>query len=85
MKVRNHKQSVLRLNQGVRQGVFLVAIGTLLAVGFNGFRSSGLPWIGRWTASSLSPYHLQGLEEISLEEAYSLYRRGMKVQSMLKP
>ena len=79
MKIRNHKQSVLQLRRGIRQGVFLLTIGTLIAVGFNGFRSSGLPWIGRWSVSSLSAYHLQGPEEISLEETCSLYQQGNAV------
>lgn len=79
MKVRNHKQSFLRLRQGIRQGVLLLTIGTLLTVGFNEFRSSGIPWNGRWPASSVSAYHLQDLEEISLEETYSLYQQSNAV------
>ncbi len=79
MKTLHPKDRILRLRHGIRQGIFLVALGALLAAGFNGIRLSGLPWIGRWSASSVSAYQLQGLQEISLEEAYSLYRRGRAV------
>jgi rhodanese-related sulfurtransferase len=79
VKVCTQQQSGLRLKQGIRQGVFLLTIATLLAGGVNGFRSAGLPWIGNWSASSVSAYHLQGLEEISLEETCSLYQQGNAV------
>lgn len=79
MKALTPKTSILRLRHGIWQGVFLICLGALIAAGFNGIRSSGLPWIGRWSASSVSAYHLQGLQEISLEEVCSLYRQGNAV------
>ena len=79
MKVLNFKTSILRLRHGIWQGVFMVCLGALLAAGFNGIRPSGLPWIGEWSASEISAYQLQGLQEISFEEACSLYRQGNAV------
>lgn len=76
VKVLDFKTSILRLSQAIRQGIFLVAIGTVMAVGFNAIRSSGLPWMGAWSSASLAAAQLQGLEEISLEEAWSSYQAG---------
>jgi rhodanese-related sulfurtransferase len=76
MKVRKPKTGTLSIRRAIWQGLFLVCLGAFIAAGFNGIRSSGLPWIGQWSASSVSAYHLQDLQEISLQEACSLYRQG---------
>ena len=76
VKVLDFKTSILRLSQAIRQGVFLVCLGALLAAGFNGIRPGGLPWIGQWSPSSLVASDLQGVEEILLAEAWSCYQAG---------
>jgi rhodanese-related sulfurtransferase len=73
-KVRNPKTSALRLRQGIRQGIFLVCLGALLAAGFNAIRPTGLPWIGGWSPASIAASRLRGLEEIPLQEAWSSYQ-----------
>ncbi|OGP53414.1 MAG: hypothetical protein A2Y65_06855 [Deltaproteobacteria bacterium RBG_13_52_11] len=75
----NSKAIILRLRIGVLQGALLIVLGVILGAGFNVVRSTGLPWIERWSVSSVSASHLKGLQEISLEEAYSLYRQGNTV------
>jgi rhodanese-related sulfurtransferase len=73
VKVLDFKTSILRLSQAIRQGVFLVCLGALLAAGFNGIRPGGLPWIGQWSPSSVTASYLQDLQGISLAEAWSLF------------
>jgi len=72
----NPKASILRIREGIRQGVLLVALGVLIGAGFNGVRPSGLPWVGAWSPSLITSQYLQGLREITVEEAWSLHKTG---------
>jgi len=62
------------MKQGIWQGVFLVCLAAFLAAGFNAIRATGLPWKDQWSPASLAAAQRQGLEEIPLAEAWSLYR-----------
>jgi rhodanese-related sulfurtransferase len=75
-KKRIRKTGTWRLSQAIWQGVALVCLGTLLAAGFNAVRTNGLAWKGAWSPASLAASQLQGLEEISLNEAWSLSQAG---------
>jgi rhodanese-related sulfurtransferase len=70
------KDSILRLRHGIRQGIFLVCLGAILAAGFNTIRSSQFPWVGQWSPRTVVAAYLNGLEEIPLKEALSLYQKG---------
>jgi rhodanese-related sulfurtransferase len=70
------KTSLLRLRQGIWQGIFLICLGALIAAGFNAIRSTGIPWTGAWSSASLAASQRQGLGEIPLTEAWSLYQGG---------
>jgi rhodanese-related sulfurtransferase len=76
MKNRNPRAGTVRLRQAMWQGVFVVCLGAFLAAGFNAVRTSGLPWRGGWSPVSTAASQLRGLEEISLEEAWSCYHGG---------
>lgn len=75
-KKRNRKTGAWRLSQAIWQGIFLVCLGALLATGFNAVRPGGLAWRGAWSPASLAASQLQGLEEIPLQEAWSLSQAG---------
>jgi len=64
------------LRQGIRQGILLVALGTALGITWRELAPDPLPWIGFWTPSAVAGRHLQGLEEVSLGEAWSLHHAG---------
>jgi rhodanese-related sulfurtransferase len=51
----------------------LVCLAAFLAAGVNAIRAAGLPWTGNWSPASLAASQRQGLEEIPLVEAWSLY------------
>jgi rhodanese-related sulfurtransferase len=70
------KAGISRLRQGIWQGVFLACLGALLAAGSNTIRSSGLPWNGQWSPSTVAASNLQGLQAIPLKEAWSLFQEG---------
>lgn len=74
MKVLNPQKGILRINQAIWQGIFLVCLGAFIAAGFNAIRPSGLPWMGGWSPASIAATRLQGVEAISLEEAWSFYQ-----------
>lgn len=71
---RTPPEGILRIRQGICQGIVLICLGAVIGAGFNGIRPSGLPWIGQWSSSSLAASDLQGVEEIPLAEAWSLYQ-----------
>jgi len=75
-KNRKPRTGTLRLSRTIWQGIFLVCLGALLAAGFNSIRSTGLPWTGAWSPASLAASQRQGLEEIPLQEAWSLSQTG---------
>lgn len=74
VKVLDFKTSILRLRQGIWQGLFLVCLGAFLAAGFNAIRPQGLSWTGAWSPASLAASQLREVEEIPLAEAWSLYQ-----------
>lgn len=74
MKNRKPRTAALRLSQAIWQGIFLVCLGALIGAGFNAVRPTGLPWTGAWSPTSLAASQRQGLEEIPLGEARSLYQ-----------
>jgi rhodanese-related sulfurtransferase len=76
MKARKPKRGILTIRRAIWQGVFLVCLSALLAAGFNAVRTTGLAWTGAWSPASLAASKLQGLEEIPLGEAWSLYQAG---------
>ncbi len=65
-----------RLRSGLLQAAGLLLVGSLLGGGINAIRPAGLPWSGSWNPEAVSARHLQGLPEISLEEAWRLYQEG---------
>jgi len=75
-KNRKPKTVTWRLSRAIWQGFFLVCLGGLIGAGFNGIRSASLPWTGASTPASLAASQRQGLEEIPLGEAWSLYQAG---------
>jgi rhodanese-related sulfurtransferase len=68
--------SVLRVRRGIWQGVCLGVFAAILAAGFNAVRSSGLPWVGQWSPTTAAAANLQGVEAITLQEAWSCYQEG---------
>jgi rhodanese-related sulfurtransferase len=76
MKNRKPRTGAWRLSRAIWQGIFLVCLGALLATGFNAVRTTGLAWRGTWSPVSLAVSQRQGLEEISLQEAWSLSQEG---------
>jgi len=76
VKVLNPKKNILRINQAIWQGVFLVCLGALIAAGFNAIRPQGLSWTGEWSPAFLAASQRQGLEEIPLQEAWASYQAG---------
>jgi rhodanese-related sulfurtransferase len=68
--------SVLRFRRGIWQGICLGVLAAILAVGFNSIRLSGIPWVGQWPAASAAAAKLQGVEAITLQEAWSHYQEG---------
>ena len=74
IKKRNQRVGTRNIRQAVRQGVLLVCLAAFLAAGFNTIRANGLSWKGEWSSPSLAAAQRQGLEEISLTEAWSLYQ-----------
>jgi len=75
-KKRNRKTGTWRLSRAIWQGIFLVCLGALIGAGFNAVRPGGLTWTGAWSPTSLAASQRQGLEEIPLGEAWSLYQAG---------
>jgi rhodanese-related sulfurtransferase len=65
-----------RLRAGVREGIALVAAGLILGVAIQEIRCSTCPWVQAWSPESVSALHLQGLEEISLEDASARHQAG---------
>jgi rhodanese-related sulfurtransferase len=76
MKNRKPKTGFRSIRRAIWQGIFLVALAALMAAGFNALRSTGLPWTGSGSPASLAASQRQGLEEIPLDEAWSLYQAG---------
>jgi rhodanese-related sulfurtransferase len=76
MKNRKPRTGTLRLSRAIWQGIFLVCLGALLAAGVNAVRPEGLTWRGAWSPTSLAASQLQGLKEIPLDKAWSLYQAG---------
>jgi rhodanese-related sulfurtransferase len=70
------KQKVFqeRLAAGVKQAALLVIISLVLGVSFQAVRSDKIPWVGSWTTLSTTTQSLQGVADISLSEAFALYR-----------
>lgn len=79
IKPPNKREIRGRLKRGILQVALLFALSLILGAGFNGLRPSGLPWFERWATSSLAVSLLKGVHEISLEDAYSLFRQGNAV------
>ena len=70
------KQKVFqeRLKAGVKQAALLVIISLALGISFQAVRSDKIPWVGSWTTLSVTTQSLQGAADISLSEAFALYR-----------
>jgi rhodanese-related sulfurtransferase len=75
-KKRNRTTGIRSIRRAIWQGILLVCFGALLAGGFNAVRTTGLTWKGTWSSASLAASRLQGLEEIPLDKAWSLYQTG---------
>jgi rhodanese-related sulfurtransferase len=76
MKDRKPKTGTRSIRQAIWQGIFLVCLAAIIAAGFNTIRPTGLAWRGAWSPASLAASQRQGLEEVSLAEAWSLYQGG---------
>ena len=70
----NHKAFQQHLTAGVKQAALLVIISLVLGVSFQAVRSDKIPWVGSWTTLSTTTQSLQGVADISLSEAFALYR-----------
>jgi rhodanese-related sulfurtransferase len=76
MKNRRQRRGFRSIRQAIGQGIFLVCISAMLAAGFNALRPGRLAWKAEWSPASLAASQRQGLEEITLDEAWSLYQTG---------
>jgi rhodanese-related sulfurtransferase len=70
----NHKAFQQRLAAGVKQAALLVIISLALGISFQTVRSDKIPWVGSWTTLSVTTQSRQGVADISLSEAFALYR-----------
>lgn len=66
----------VRVRNAVLEGLALLAIGLVLGFLVHETRGRGLSWVGSWSAESLAARHLEGLVEVSLEDATALWREG---------
>jgi rhodanese-related sulfurtransferase len=76
MKNRKQERGFRSPRQAIGQGIFLVCLSAILAVGFNAIRPGGLVWRSVWSPAALAAAQRQGLEEIALDEAWSQYQTG---------
>lgn len=65
-----------RLKGAFWQGMGLLLLGVFLGVLNHELRDSSLPWIGSWSPEMVAARHLEGLEEISLDQALEAYEAG---------
>ena len=70
---------LLRIREVIRQGAHLIAFSVLIAVGVNAIRQAGLPWFAAGPPPSAASPYLHDLQEIPLEEAWSLYQQGTAI------
>ena len=70
----NHKAFQQHVAAGVKQAALLVIISLVLGVSFQAVRSDKIPWVRSWTTLSVTTQSLQRVAEISLSEAFALYR-----------
>ncbi len=76
MKNRKPQTGTVQLSRAIWQGVFLICLAVVMAAGINAIRADGLSWRGAWSPADLAVAQRQGLEEIPLSEAWSLYQAG---------
>lgn len=68
-----------RWRKGWRQALILLSLGLAGGVVYNEFSGLGMPWREDWSVESVTRRYLDGLEAISLEQAWEGYKQG-KVQ-----
>jgi rhodanese-related sulfurtransferase len=66
----------VRVRRSVLQAAALLALGMAVGIAIHETRAPTLPWVGSWSAESLASRHLEGLVEVSLEDATALWREG---------
>jgi rhodanese-related sulfurtransferase len=57
----------------------LIALGVLLGLSINTLRPNGLPLDKSWTPPKLTGQDIDGIQEVSLDEAWALYEAGQAV------
>lgn len=65
-----------RLGRALVQALFLLALGLALGASFHEIGGRNLPWLASWSKEEVGARHLEGLEEISLQEAWEMHRAG---------
>jgi len=65
-----------RFSKALIQAAGLLFIGIALGVLFRGIRGPDIPWSGGWSEKEVVARHLEGLEEISLQEAWESHQAG---------
>lgn len=65
-----------RLGRALIQALCLSALGIALGASSHEIRGRSLSWIASWSKEEVGTRHLEGLKEISLQEARETYRGG---------
>lgn len=65
-----------RLARALFQAACLLFLGALLGAGSHQIRASSFPWMASWSEQEMAARHLEGLREISLEEAWEVHQAG---------
>jgi len=65
-----------RLKRALIQALCLLALGLALGASSHEIRAGSLPWIASWSKEEVVARHLEGLEEISLQEAWETQQAG---------
>lgn len=69
-------RSEKRLGQAFLQAACLLFLGAFLGAGSHQIRASKFPWVASWSEQEMAARHLEGLGEISLEEAWEAHQAG---------
>jgi rhodanese-related sulfurtransferase len=65
-----------RFTRALIQATGLLLVGIALGVLSKEIRGLDIPWSGGWSEKEVVARHLEGLEEISVEEAWRAYQSG---------
>ncbi|MGQ9859530.1 MAG: rhodanese-like domain-containing protein [Thermodesulfobacteriota bacterium] len=65
-----------RVRRALIQALCLLALGMALGASSHEIRGRSLSWISSWSKEEVGTRHLEGLEEISLQEAWRTHQAG---------